>query len=225
MRDLLTIALVSGLLAPAACAHDPVSVDMGRPDLALAPDAAVTGDLAMAPADLARGEGDAAQAGCRPMSSSDLAGVALRLAATRCTFTLAEARAGIELRYDVVIEGNVTGVIAAPQDGGSCGRPGASGLIVFERLSGGGQSYCVCDEGRCVPPPQVPVTLAPGTFPASFRWDGLNWSGPSDTGNPKGAPFPVGTYTLEVSAVGTRQAGPAMTPFAVRMQVPVTLVP
>jgi len=28
---------------------------------------------------------------------------------------------------------------------------------------------------------------------------GVNWTGPSDTGNPKGAPFPPGDYTLTVS--------------------------
>ena len=30
-----------------------------------------------------------------------------------------------------------------------------------------------------------------------------NWSGPSDFGNPEGAPFPAGTYTFSVLARGT----------------------
>jgi hypothetical protein len=39
-----------------------------------------------------------------------------------------------------------------------------------------------------------------------FRWDGVNWSGPSDTTNPKGAFFPPGIYTLTVHASGTYAA-------------------
>jgi len=41
--------------------------------------------------------------------------------------------------------------------------------------------------------------LRKGTYARTFTWDGVNWTGPSDTGNPKGAPFPPGDYTLTVS--------------------------
>lgn len=223
MRDLWFGLLL--LMAPAGCARDGLAVDAGGADLASIPDLSGAGDLTAAPRDLIVAGTDAGLAPCAPVYSSDLAGVSLRLGATRCTFTLAEALAGISLPYDVVIATPVMGVIALPQDGGSCGRPGPSGLILFERLSGGGQSYCLCDEGRCLPPSETAMMLPSGTFAASFQWDGRSWSGPSDTGNPKGAPFPVGTYTLDVSAVGKREVGPGTLPFTVRMQVPVTLVP
>jgi len=48
----------------------------------------------------------------------------------------------------------------------------------------------------------VPVILPAGQTPGAFAWTGVNWTGPSDTGNPYGAPFPAGAYTLEVSTIG-----------------------
>ena len=54
-----------------------------------------------------------------------------------------------------------------------------------------------------------------------FPWDGRNWYGPSDTGNPKGPAFPAGSYVLELSAQGTH-AGAG---FEVQDSLPLTLVP
>ena len=72
----------------------------------------------------------------------------------------------------------------------------------------------------------TPVTLAPGTYPATFTWQGNNWSGPSDTGNPMGPPFPPGTYTLTVTARGQLQdTSGATTPFSVESTLDITLVP
>jgi hypothetical protein len=48
------------------------------------------------------------------------------------------------------------------------------------------------------------TTLHQGVYHASFNWDGVNWSGPSDTSNPKGAPFPAGSYRLDITATGYR---------------------
>lgn len=31
-----------------------------------------------------------------------------------------------------------------------------------------------------------------------FEWDGRNWTGPSDFGNPKGKAFPAGEFTVLV---------------------------
>ena len=45
-------------------------------------------------------------------------------------------------------------------------------------------------------------TLNTGVTTSSYDWAGLNWSGPSDTGNPPGEPFPAGQYTFEVRAIG-----------------------
>lgn len=137
----------------------------------------------------------------------------------RCVFSLAEAAAGISIGYEVVIDADVPDVVAQAQT--TCTGPGPSGLAVFEQISGNGQSYCICDSGLCPPPPDTPKTLKAGTYPGSFEWDGKNWSGPSDTGNPKGPPFPAGSYELLLSAKGTQ----GTTPFDVQSTLVVTLVP
>ena len=131
-------------------------------------------------------------------ATSSLLGVTLAFPDDRCSYTQAEVAAGIQIQYQVVVAQNLTGVHPNPADAGGCMQPGASGLIVGYAIGGGGQSYCVCDTGLCAP--QSPVTTPRvGTYPAQIAWDGRNWSGPSDTGNPKGAPFPPGTYTLTLT--------------------------
>jgi|GEM_PF-2180882 len=159
---------------------------------------------------------------CTTTSTSTLAGVAIQFKGDRCRFTLAEAATGLTLPYQVLVQTEWAGVIPRPQDAGGCDQPGSSGLILFERLSGGDQHYCVCDTGLCMGPDETPIGLAPGAYPAAFTWDGVNWDGPSDTGNPKGAPFPAGTYTLEVSARG-KLASPPDTPFEVKATLTVIL--
>jgi hypothetical protein len=138
---------------------------------------------------------------CAIDSSSDLPGVHIVFTTQTCTYTLAQAAAGISIEYDVVVDADVAGVI--PQGQNSAPSPGPSGLIVFEKLDGNGQNYCLCDVGLGVQPSQTPVTIKMGTYHSKFMWDGHNWNGPSDTGNPKGALFPAGDYRLDVSAIGS----------------------
>ncbi len=116
-------------------------------------------------------------------------------------------------------------MVAKPQDGGNCGQPSALGLILFERLSGGGQNHCLCDTGMCMPPSKTGKTIKAGEQPGTFKWDGVNWTGPSDFGNPKGKAFPVGSYTLAVSAKGMIGSGAVSTPFEVLGTMVITLVP
>jgi hypothetical protein len=137
---------------------------------------------------------------CTLDSASDLPGVHIVFTTQSCTFTLAQASAGISIDYDVVVDADVPGVI--PEGQSSAPAPGPSGLIVFEKLGGGGQSYCLCDTGLGAQTSQTPVTIKMGTYHATFTWQGKNWDGPSDTGNPMGAPFPAGDYRLDVSAIG-----------------------
>ena len=140
---------------------------------------------------------------CMGVGSSTLAGACIWFPESGATWSIAEAAAGVTIPYVVLVEADISGVIPRPQDGGGCGQPGASGLILFEDLSGAGQRYCICDEGLCAAPPPTPVTIPAGQTSSEFTWTGRSWWGPSDTGNPMGAPFPPGSYTLEVSAVGT----------------------
>jgi hypothetical protein len=139
---------------------------------------------------------------CMPGSYSILPGVSIKFTGTVCSWLLSEALAGIEIPYELVVEADVPFVKPKPQDAGGCDKPGDSGLILFEELKGGQSHYCVCDTGLCQAPSDTSVTIKKGTYPGKFAWDGLNWEGPSDTGNPKGKPFPEGKYTLTVSAKG-----------------------
>jgi hypothetical protein len=60
----------------------------------------------------------------------------------------------------------------------------------------------------------------------TLAWDGVNWDGPSDTGNPKGAPFPEGSYTVTVRGTGQREVSPSTTlPFEVTGTFALRLVP
>ena len=136
------------------------------------------------------------------------------------SFTLDEAAAGIEIPYTVVVSDTVANVQPQAQDAGTCGQPDASGLILFERLSGGDETYCICDRGECAGIP-VNVTLTPGEHAYTFAWTGRNWFGPSDTGNPLGDPFPAGEYTLRVSAVGAVDGAE----FIVEATTTITLTP
>ncbi|GMV42958.1 MAG: hypothetical protein AMXMBFR64_46740 [Myxococcales bacterium] len=162
---------------------------------------------------------------CEPTSESGLDGASITIGAIDCTFTLAEAAAGISIPYTVTITEPLGGVIALPQDGGQCDQPGPSGLITFERLAGGDVYYCLCDSGLCQGPDETPKTLSPGSWPGTFSWDGREWFGPSDFGNPKGDPFPPGDYTLTVSAKGKVVTEDSMTPFEVKATVMIHLVP
>jgi hypothetical protein len=147
-----------------------------------------------------RGAGAGAE--CKIDGSSTLPGVSIAFTTTDCTYTLAEAAAGITIGYNVVVESDLQGVYPVPQDAGSCDDPNPSGLIPFAVITGGSEKYCICDSGRCPGPSGPAVAVIEGSHPGTLTWDGRNWTGPSDSDNPKGNPFPAGDYTLTVSAVG-----------------------
>lgn len=148
---------------------------------------------------------------------SNLEGVCIVFPPQKISFTLAEAKAGVEFAYTVVVTADVPGVVSQPLE--TCDEPTAAGLFLLERVEGAGQAYCVCDSGLCMDPVDVPFTLKVGEYPASFAWDGVNWNGPSDTGNPKGPPFPPGMYTVQVVTQGTHDG----VPYEVIGELPITL--
>jgi hypothetical protein len=159
---------------------------------------------------------------CAPVATSTLPGVHIDFHPAQCEFDLTQAKAGITIDYDLVVDHEVIGFAPA--------KPywygiDAANLVLDARLAGGSQAYCLCDQG--LPAPQCPAsdgTLTPvpgnvggacgpiaipaGVYHRSFTWDGVNWDGPSDTGNPKGPAFPPGDYTLTV-ATATGSIGTA----------------
>lgn len=161
---------------------------------------------------------------CHPTGSSSLLGVTISFPAATCTFSVAQARAGVQFTYEVSVQQVISDISPRAQDTGSCGAPGESGLILFEQITDGDQRYCLCDRGLCAP--QQPLTiLRPGRYARTFSWDGQNWTGPSDTSNPKGGPFPAGDYDLSVSAVGTWRIQGNDQPFEVVGTMQITLTP
>jgi hypothetical protein len=104
--------------------------------------------------------------------------------------------------YHEEIDSPLPGLHPTQADDGGCQQPDAAGLIVGYTISGGGQRYCLCDQGLCAPRAFM-TSAAAGNYYHQIAWDGRNWNGPSDTGNAEGAPFPPGTYTVTLTATGT----------------------
>jgi hypothetical protein len=161
---------------------------------------------------------------CALEATSSLPGVAVRFAATDCTFTLAQAAAGISIPYTLTVDADIDVVNAA--DLPPLGAVDVGGLEVLEDLSGGGQHYCVCDTGLWpARDAGTSAVLKRGTYAHAFTWHGRNWNGPSDTSTPEGAPFPAGTYRFETRARGTYTGDAGVAPFTVTAAFRVTLVP
>lgn len=118
------------------------------------------------------------------------------------TFTLAEAAKKIKIEYKIVIERDLEGMIPLPFGPSAAEPAGPSGLHPREQISGNKQLYCLMDFGLAPPPKEIVKTLKKGAYVHSFEWDGRNWTGPSDFGNPKGKPFPAGTYEVTVTMHG-----------------------
>lgn len=143
---------------------------------------------------------------CSVSSSSAVPGVSIAIEPERCAWSLEELSQGIEIPYTVTIEDEIR-LTPVAQDDGGCGRPDESGLIVFFEITGDdGQRYCVCDVGIC-PYTEDSVLLVPGTYPRTVSWNGTNWTGPSDTGNPYGPLFTPGEATLTVTAAYVDASG------------------
>ncbi|MCA9683871.1 MAG: hypothetical protein KC457_16845 [Myxococcales bacterium] len=157
---------------------------------------------------------------CAGVGTSTLPGACIDFAGDGGSWTVAQAAAGIDIPYTLVVETDIAGVVPRPQDAGRCGSPELGGLILFERILDGDETrWCMCDTGLCPSGPNEARTLTTGRSQGSFRWNGVEWQGPSDTNNPQGPPLAPGVYTLEISAVGTVEGRP----FEVRNRFTITL--
>lgn len=128
-------------------------------------------------------------------------------------FTVAAAAKGVRIDYRITVARDTAGVIALPHPPSYRQAAGASGLHPLERIEGNGNMYCLSDFGLAFEPQGVPKILAKGDHLHSIEWDGRNWTGPSDFGNPKGAPFPAGTYEVTVTLHGKVADGDVTTPY------------
>jgi hypothetical protein len=162
---------------------------------------------------------------CHGTSTSTLPGVFTALLPTRCTYTVQEAVAGIDVPYTVVVNSRVPGVLAKPIDVGGCWQPDATRFETFVDVTGGGQHYCRCDIGLCHDPIALQADLPAGCPTGTVHWEGVNWSGPSDTNNPKGAPFPPGDYVVKIRQTGWFLPDASSQTFEIDATITVTITP
>lgn len=131
------------------------------------------------------------------------------------TFTLAEAAKGVKLEYKVIVARDHPRVIALKNPPSYREPAGPSGLHPREQISGNGQVYVLSDFGLGIAPKETVQAIKKGEYTHSFDWDGRNWTGPSDFGNPRGKPFPAGTYEVTVTLRGKAEVGTEMVPYQI----------
>lgn len=139
------------------------------------------------------------------------------------SFTLAEAAKGIKLPYKIIIERDLADIAPMAFPPSFHEPAGPSGLHPREIISGNNQFYGLIDFGLGFPPKEVVKSLKKGTYTHAFEWDGRNWRGPSDTGQPKGKPFPVGTYEVTVTIRGNVIIDQKKMPYEITRKTKLTL--
>ena len=132
-------------------------------------------------------------AGCEVNSFSTLPGIRIEFATTDCSWTLAEARAGLRFDYRVRVDRDIKGIVPAVSGVCGCAQPHISGLTLTEELQGDDHRACIGNSGTCLGPLEDPVTLRKGTYPGTMTLEGT-----SETSTP-------GNYTLTVRAAGGRE--------------------
>lgn len=139
------------------------------------------------------------------------------------TYTVAEAAKGIKIPYKIIVEQDLSNVIPLPYGPSNYTPAGPSGMHPLERISGNGNNYALLDFGLGRPPQEIVKTIKKGTYTHTFEWDGRNWNGPSDTGQPKGKPFPPGTYDLTISMHGKVVTDAGKKPYEITRKAKVVL--
>ncbi len=164
---------------------------------------------------------------CAPTYEGSIPGAQFDLSKTPCAFSISAANGVFNLGYKLTVASAAK--LSIGGDLGGC-LPQASsihgGIATFEQVGGNSQKWCVCDTGLCAPVKPPFTASTPGSYDVAFIWDGMNWYGPSDTGNKPGPAFPVGSYTFSVSVSGEHQLPDGTTEtFAAVAKLPITLTP
>ncbi|WP_437755471.1 hypothetical protein [Sorangium sp. So ce1389] len=138
-------------------------------------------------------------------------GVKITIESSRCFYHQGEAA---EFVYTVTTDSSVPPIdIAASTGCGRCVEPTSDPLsFVSYKISGLSwgaepqpQLYCLCDVGCCPPDESATVQVDATTATQTIRWSGRQWNGPSDTSNPEGDFFALGSYEVEVTFDGKEQ--------------------
>ena len=164
---------------------------------------------------------------CAPTYEGSIPGAILDLSKTPCAFSISAAKGVFNLGYKLSVESAQK--LSVGGDLGGCPPQASSihgGIATFEQVGGNSQKWCLCDTGLCAPVKPPFTASTPGSYDVAFTWDGMNWSGPSDTGNKPGPAFPAGSYTFSVSVSGEHQLPDGTTEtFAAVAKLPITLTP
>jgi len=170
---------------------------------------------------------DATATACAPTYTGSIPGAQLDLSMTPCKFSISAAKGVFNLPYGLTISSANT--LSMDGTAGGCQPPVSSfhgGIAAAEHVSGGGQSWCLCDVGLCAPTGSPFAATVPGDYATNFAWDGNNWNGPSDTGNKPGPAFPLGSYLFTVTVSGKHQAPDGATqPFSAAASLTIVLSP
>lgn len=142
-------------------------------------------------------------------TSVDVPGASVHLEADTCSFLPGD---GGQFRYTVTLDQTVD--FTSESSGGACGLCGVTTdpetWVTFV-IQGSDASYCPeCDVGCCAPTEEAPVTIDEQSIEGTVDWPGLQWNGPSDTGNEPAGAFAPGSYaaklTLRLPGLGEVQA-------------------
>ncbi len=134
-------------------------------------------------------------------------------------WSLAELADGIELEWQVRVGRDIEDVVTYSNRGPDV----FEGLTAHGEIFGNEQYYGLNDFGHPGPPQYKGEAVKKGVYKGQLGWDGKNWTGPSDFCNPKGAAFPVGTYTLRLTFIGMVDTGQGRRPFAIQRVTPVVV--
>jgi hypothetical protein len=126
-----------------------------------------------------------------------LPGVVVHLESDSCSYLQGT---GGEFRYTVTSSEALDFTSASSGGGcGLCGVPEVLDTWTSFLITGTDAKYCPeCNVGCCAPTEAVPAELAVQSFTQVVTWPGLQWSGPSDTGNEPSGAFAVGDYIASV---------------------------
>lgn len=127
-----------------------------------------------------------------------LPGVIVHLEGDTCTFPSGE---GGQFRYSVELTQSLDFTTVSSNGGcGLCYERNDTETWTSFQITGEDATYCPECMGGCCPPNEAePASLNAETSSGTINWPGLQWMGPSDTGQEPMGTFPPGAYVATVT--------------------------